>query len=167
MRNFNLLAWKERHNVHLVTHQVAFQPIVQGWIECKMLWKKSEVCKFISNVIGMASVGINLIKIIGVHPLYVILYRGWGHFMLAISSKLKRGWRWITFPLLAEIIQFVNFFWETHIWENVRVVYYFNTPLPSICITNCLFLEIGKRGVRNNSIIKWILLNTDLPNSYP
>lgn len=106
----------------------------------------------------MASVGINLIKIIGVHPLYVILYRGWGHSMLAISSKLKRVWRWITFPLLAEIIQFVNFFLRnTHLGKWGLFMYYFDTSLQFVWQIG-YFLKLVKRGIRNNSVIKCILL---------
>lgn len=62
-------------------------------------WGRKVGHEFISNVIRMASVGINLIKIIGVHPLYVILDKGWGHSMLAICSRMKRVWRWITSQL--------------------------------------------------------------------
>lgn len=43
----------------------------------KRLWKKSGAWEFICNVIGMASEGINLIKITGVHPLCDFV--GWGH----------------------------------------------------------------------------------------
>lgn len=35
----------------------------------KSKWKESGAWEFISNVIGMASEGINLMKITGVHPL--------------------------------------------------------------------------------------------------
>lgn len=48
-------------------------------------------CEFISNVIGLASVGINVIKIIGVHPLYVICIAVEATLSLqSASSKLKR-----------------------------------------------------------------------------
>lgn len=110
--------WTNHQNMHWGTHQVPFQPNSEDWTEWERLWKKSGTCEFIANVIGMASEGINLIKIIGVHPLYVILRRGWRHSMLAISSKLKRVWRWIAFPLLQEIIQLVNFL-EKHTFEKM------------------------------------------------
>lgn len=76
---------------HYVPRLIPFQPIFYGSTKWRQQQKKRTACKFISNVIAIASVGINLIKITGVHPLLrrdVVLYRGWVLFMLAISCPL-------------------------------------------------------------------------------
>lgn len=70
--------------------------------------EESGPCEFISNVIGMVLVGINLIRISGVHPLHVILCQGWGHFYSAISGWAEEARDGSRSTISAKIIQFGN-----------------------------------------------------------
>lgn len=160
VRNLNekLYCWKEKGTTMCIKSPIRClsNQLFKAGLNGKGCGGKVGQCEFISNVIGIASEWINLIKIIGVHPLYVISSRGWGHSMLAISGELKRVWRWITFPLLEEIIQFVNFFFEKcsfeKMWGWLRLL--FQHHLTFICLSNCPFLETVERGVRNDNTIK-------------